>query len=542
MSKRSNSLVGSLASLVLLCMAVSGCSSFGITGSTPAEKPMTSSEPVSEATPAPKQVEVKPAATPPAPKVVANAAPMNAAPEAEPIAEKPTEPVAVNKTSAVVAAPAPAAPSAAPAPVAEKAAAAEDFSKLPPNTFVVHSVDKDASHPFHNKGSKLGFSVNGVQGKALVVQRGKTYTFNVDTNIQHDFYMATKAVGRGGFTLAKGVKGNFLYEGELTFSPGSSTPDIVYYACRNHPYMGGPVFVTNDIAHFDLAKAVADWKAGLALGAGARMGQKRVVSEAQAKQKVSFAVMYIRQSAAARRIETGSDATAKKMLSDARQDLDNAEAAMTAKDYSRAAEMADAAMKLMSEAGRLVPAEDVTDNTVARTQYKELRDGILTYRKSYAGHLKRMTKAGSDMKDVPKVDLAKVDAAIERAQKLADAEDYNQASSILAKAQTTLTTALSAMLNSATLSYELKFDEPKDEYEYEVSRFNSYEELIPVAVEQKRPSKAMQGLMQKSVDRGNEIAAQAKPVAAKGDYKTAIQMMQGATSHVQRALRMLGIR
>ncbi|MBI1194627.1 MAG: hypothetical protein GC138_02095 [Gammaproteobacteria bacterium] len=424
----------------------------------------------------------------------------------------------------------------------KKAPSADEFKNLPPNTFIVHSVDKDATHPFHNKGSKLGFSVNGVQGKALVVERGKTYTFQVDTNIQHDFYMATKPVGRGGFTLAKGVKGNFLYEGELTFTPDSSTPDVVYYACRNHNYMGGPVFVTNDAAHFDLAKAVADWKSGLALGEGARPGQKQVVSETQAKQKISFAAMYIRQSAAAQRIENGSDAGAKKMLADARGDLDKAEAAMKAKDYGRAAELADAAMKLMSDAGRLVPAEDVADNTVARTQYKELRDGILTYRKSYEGHLKRMSRAGSDMKDVPKVDLAKVDASIERAQKLAEAEDYDQARRILTETQGQLTTALTAMLKSATLSYELKFDEPKDEYEYEVSRFKSYEELIPLAIEQKQPSESMLKLMQTSVDRGKEIAEQAKPVAAKGDYKTAIQMMEGATSHIQRALHLLGIR
>ncbi len=554
MSKRSKSGIDSLASLalplVLISLAVSGCSS------------MTAVEPAAEAKATPAKVEPV-AATPVAkvapkaasdgamtvgavPKATNTNAPKPVAVDASAASDKPmmatTPASAPTPVSSPAVASTPAEPASKTVAVAKKNPSVDEFKNLPPNTFVIHSVDKDATHPFFNKGSKLGFSVNGVQGNALVVERGKTYTFNVDTNIQHDFYLATKPVGRGGFTLAKGVKGNFLYEGELTFTADSSTPDTVYYACRNHAYMGGPIFVTNNAAKFDLAKAVASWKAGLAIGSGARKGGKRVVSESQAKQKVSFAAMYIRQSAAARRIEAGTIAKAKSMLKGARQDLDKAEAAMTAKDYARAVDLADAAMKLMSDAGRLAPAEDVADNSVARTQYKELRDGILTYRKSYKGHLKRMTKAGSDMKEVPKVDLAAVDASIERAQKLAEGEDYDQASRILNAAQTELTTALTAMLKSATLSYELKFDEPKDEYEYEVSRFNSYAELIPIAIEQKHPSKSMQGLMQSSVNRGNDIAEQAKPVAAKGDYKTAIQMMQGATSHIQRALRMLGIR
>jgi len=543
MSKRSNSGIDSLASLalplILISLAVSGCSSMTwgppATPMAPAE-PAASTKPMSDAVAAATPVAKAKATLPVKNDTATTEAPKSAVVKASAVPDKPVMAVL----------PAPAAATSAPVskspPAAKTAPSADELKNLPPNTFIVHSVDKDATHPFFHKGSKLGFSVNGVQGKALVLERGKTYTFNVDTNIRHDFYLATKGVGRGGFTLAKGVKGNFLYEGELTFTPDSSTPDTVYYACRNHTYMGAPMFITNDAAHFDVTKAMASWKASMSVGSGARKGAKRVVSESQAKQKVSFANMYIRQSAAARRIETGTIVKAKGMLADARQDLDKAEAAMIAKDYARAVELADAAMKLMSDAGRLAPAEEVADSSVARTQYKELRDGILTYRKSYAGHMKRMKKAGSDMRDVPKVDLVKVDASIERAQKVADREDYDQASRILSEVQADLTTALTAMLKSATLSYELKFDEPKDEYEYEVSRFKSYEELIPVAIEQRHPSASMQGLMQKSVDRGQEIAEQAKPVAAKGDYKTAIQMMQGATSHVRRALRMLGIR
>jgi len=66
-----------------------------------------------------------------------------------------------------------------------------------PYVFEVTAELKDPSHPFYGVGNRLGFVVNGVQGKTLVVVRGKTYSFKVDTNIMHDFYLSLSPVGWG---------------------------------------------------------------------------------------------------------------------------------------------------------------------------------------------------------------------------------------------------------------------------------------------------------------------------------------------------------
>src|SRR3972149_9800003 len=84
--------------------------------------------------------------------------------------------------------------------VAQAAPAAHDFT--------VVSVSKDATHP-HPEGSKIGFLVNGMQGRTLVLTRGKTYTFNVDTGVMHDFYITTDDAGWGTGRLPEGVPGNF---------------------------------------------------------------------------------------------------------------------------------------------------------------------------------------------------------------------------------------------------------------------------------------------------------------------------------------------
>ncbi|MEO8332678.1 MAG: hypothetical protein ABI479_09605 [Gallionella sp.] len=115
----------------------------------------------------------------------------------------------------------------------------------PEYDFSVISANKDKTHPYYGQGLALGFVVNGVQGGTLILVRGKTYEFDVNTGVMHDFYFSTKPVGYGTGTLTKGVQGQFTYKGVVTFSPTAETPDTIYYACRNHKFMGGEIHVVN---------------------------------------------------------------------------------------------------------------------------------------------------------------------------------------------------------------------------------------------------------------------------------------------------------
>jgi hypothetical protein len=70
----------------------------------------------------------------------------------------------------------------------------------------------------------------------------------------------------------------------------------------------------------------------------------------------------------------------------------------------------------------------------------------------------------------------------------------------------------------------------------------SYEELVPLAIEQRQPSSEVLATMNQLVDRAKEIKRLAEPEAKKGNYAEAIQMLQGATSHIERALQTVGVR
>lgn len=128
--------------------------------------------------------------------------------------------------------------------------------------FTVTTVVKDKTHPHYGEGVETGYAINGEQGRTLVLVRGKTYTFDVDTGVTHDFYFSTKPKGWGMDTLTAGVKGQFTYKGVITFTPAAETPDIVYAACRNHKYMGGEIRIVNpgEEGKFQDAKPAAEAK------------------------------------------------------------------------------------------------------------------------------------------------------------------------------------------------------------------------------------------------------------------------------------------
>ncbi|TAN78879.1 MAG: hypothetical protein EPN14_06250 [Gallionella sp.] len=115
----------------------------------------------------------------------------------------------------------------------------------PKHDFSVVTETKDKTHPHYAEGVESGFTVNGVQGRTLTLVRGKTYTFEVDTGVTHDFYFSTKPIGWGMDTLTAGIKGQYTYKGIVTFKPAAETPDTVYYSCRNHKYMGGDIRIVN---------------------------------------------------------------------------------------------------------------------------------------------------------------------------------------------------------------------------------------------------------------------------------------------------------
>jgi len=399
-----------------------------------------------------------------------------------------------------------------------------------PNHFVITTQPKDASHPLFGKGHEFGFSVNNVPGKDVVLERGSAYQFEVASDPKHDVYISIKQIGWGGSPWVDGVEGMYTYKGTISFVPPENTPEKLYYACRNHPYMGGTMHIVNPGQ-----KIVLKQHSAQAVDKTADSVEQ--VSAATVKQKLMYVDMLVKSKARQGNDGNGNGEVlalqnkAKKYIADAQNKLNagaNAEAlALTEK-----------AITSIKRSAKLVPNKSEMERMKAR--YTELLTSVLDFEASHKDNYDRIVKKQGKDKAVA-YDKNEVKRLKARAAISAEKGGYSTANKDLEKAQHIITLAVHAMLNDQTIVYDLNFESSEEEYEYEAKRFTGYEELIPVAIEAKKPAAGAIKLMESFLEKGRGMRDSAVQKATQGDYPTAIAMMQDATKSVRRALRMVGV-
>ncbi len=467
--------------------------------------------------------------------VAEQAAPLVEATVADVVEESASAPA---DSQAEVSSPAVEAP--APAPIASTTAPQskpQPVTPSSPNTFIVGSYPKTGDHPAFGRGTDVGFVVNGKEGADVVVTRGEAYKFEVDTGVQHDFYLTTNPAGWGVGAYTNSVEGQFIYKGTVDFKPDAETPDLLYYQCRNHKYMGGKIYV------LDKGESLAQLKQTLeAADAGAAASKPRApartVSESSVKQKLGYAKMVL-SSGSAKRVEASGNAEAIATLKQARDMITGAQSTLDGGSPADAMDQVDEGLRLVTAASRMITTESEMAGVNHKAQHEELLNSLSTYEKSYARNMERIKKAKQQPKKT--LDEAEYNRLVGEGKDLGGKGDYVKANKALEQAQALITSVLTDMLHAQTVVYDKNFESPKEEYEYELARLESYEELVPLAIDQKQPKQRTLDLVDGFVEKAAKIKGEGLEIAAKGDYKMAIMAMQAATSNIQRALRMMGV-
>ena len=297
--------------------------------------------------------------------------------------------------------------------------------------------------------------------------------------------------------------------------------------------MGAVIHIVNPgesvtIQERDITKGVAG---------GGETAPVAAVSQSKVKQKLMFAEM-MAGSQGAKRVMASQNDEAKQLVVKSKELLAQGRDKAASGALPEALELANRSLKLISEATRLVPSE--AEMAHLAEEYQTKLAEIQNYQKSYTSNVKHLEKSGGVPADAA-YDEKKFAAMLADAAALAKKSDYVRANKLLDQAQRIVTLALHKMLDSKTLVYDLKFDSPADEFEYEMKRFGGYEELIPVAIEAKKPTAGAIKLMETFLDKARKRRDEAKAKAEAGDYGAAIGMMQQATKTVRRALRMVGV-
>ena len=94
--------------------------------------------------------------------------------------------------------------------------------------------------------SLSAYTINSQSNPTLTLQRGVTYTFNVNA-FGHPFFIKTALTTGAGDQFTQGVTGNGVEVGTLTFSVPANAPDQLFYHCGVHFAMGGTINITGGV-------------------------------------------------------------------------------------------------------------------------------------------------------------------------------------------------------------------------------------------------------------------------------------------------------
>lgn len=254
-------------------------------------------------------------------------------------------------------------------------------------------------------------------------------------------------------------------------------------------------------------------------------------------QKLQLVKMLLANSPLAERAAHSDNDQVKQPMELARTHYTRANDAFIAGNMIWANAFLDEALSLMEDAARLA-TDPLQVETKQRVRYAELLDDVRAFDATYQD-----VRKGMPPKEVKNYD-AKIEltrALIHRAQTLMRDSQYPEASELLEKVHAIYISVLNELLASTAFVYDTNFKSPVEEFEYELARYRSYEELVPIARAQFKPDENTLKLSERFVQEGHAALGTAEKQAAAGDHPAAITTLQEATKRLQTALRTIGL-
>ena len=104
---------------------------------------------------------------------------------------------------------------------------------------------REVSVPLNIVAVAGAYEINGVNNPTLIVRRGQTYTFNLNT-AGHPFYLQTTGGGYQSANIySNGFTGNSQTTGEHQWVVPQDAPEEIFYQCEFHPVMFGKIIVVD---------------------------------------------------------------------------------------------------------------------------------------------------------------------------------------------------------------------------------------------------------------------------------------------------------
>jgi hypothetical protein len=255
--------------------------------------------------------------------------------------------------------------------------------------------------------------------------------------------------------------------------------------------------------------------------------------------KTRLIKLLLAQSPALQRIPSSSNVQAKKQLDDVQSLYARAGAEDNAGQVASAIKLLDEALHLIVVTSRLVP-DPAQIKAQERARYIQLSEAVQTFQTLHQNVVGAASENKGQLVLIAE-EMKQIKLLFGKAEVLAAQNNYSEANALMSGAYNAVVSALNKMLSEKTIVYDLKFPTPAAEYQHEITRYHSYEELIPIALVQLNPAPETAKLTERYVSHSHDLLAAAKRQADHGEYQVALKTLQEAISHLQRSLRIAGV-
>lgn len=269
----------------------------------------------------------------------------------------------------------------------------------------------------------------------------------------------------------------------------------------------------------------------------AAAGAAKPSSREVVQQKLQLVKMLMAQSTAIGRASQSDDAAIKQQAAEVLALYAKAQSTFDAGDTAETEKLLDEVLRLITDISRLAP-DPVRVEAERRARYDEILDNVRSIQITY----QEIRKDMSD-KQLPIINanMERNRNLIDQAQTLAQDKRYPEAIKLLENGYAAGVSDLTKLMDSVITTYEAKFNSPAEEFDYEMARYRSYEELIPIAHVELKPNEGSVKMSERFVQESRVAHDTAKQQAAGGDHQAAVITLQGATKRLQTALRTLGL-
>lgn len=261
-------------------------------------------------------------------------------------------------------------------------------------------------------------------------------------------------------------------------------------------------------------------------------------SRSMISQKLQLVKMLLETSQALERAAASDDEKIKQKVVIAKNRFNSATDMFDKDNLAEAEENADEALRLIEEISQTIPDQQqvrIEQKMRYEESVKSLRNAEATLQ-DLSSRLQPNEKS-SELKGITEFTRKQK----EKAAGLASEDRFPDAIELLKSAHERVISALNKLLGSTALLYDLKFKSIVEEYDYELARYHSFEELAPIAYVELRPDKDTIMLSERYVQESRTMRDAAMQQAAKGDHRAAINTLLDAIKNMQTALRVVGL-